>query len=276
MIRNRRMPNKLNPNILTPKINDTTSLTVLILCHEDTQLLHKIILSLIPLTWVNKIHLIHTSKVFSTPNHEKISIFHTPTVLEKLDFAKVRNQAIVNCTTNWFLFLDSDELLDKKAKEDIKDFLREPGENVAAQLKRIDFFKGTELAFGETATWCKIRLGKVGFVTFSRPIHETAQVSQGTIKTLSGNILHYPHTSVAEFVASVSNYACQDAQLRTWKWYSCFSLLFLPTAKFIYTYVFLRGFLDGYAGLVYASVMSLHSLFVRIYMFEAYAQKQQK
>ena len=50
--------------------------------------------------------------------------------------------------------------------------------------------------------------------------------------------------------------------------FSLFELLFFPVIKFIYSYIIQLGVLDGFAGLTMSYMMSIHSLCVRIKMYE--------
>lgn len=258
------------------------TLTVIILCHENTELFRDVVSNVIDQPWVTAVHLIdtqHGSNVhFPKPKHAKITTFKVPTKWENFDFAQIRNQAIAQIETKWFLFLDSDEVLDEVAKKSIGEFLSENGEGskndheggaaVAAQLQRTDYFHSKPLHYGETGNCFKIRLGKKHHVQFVRPIHETAVVSGGHTVTLAGTIKHHSHSSTKAFIHSVSRYAYLEAKLRTWNWVTCLNLIFLPPLKVLYIFFVQLGFLDGYRGLIYAYVMGLHSLFVRVFTYE--------
>ncbi len=262
------------------------TLTVIILCHEDTPLFRKVVDSVVNQSWVTEVHLIDThddtnndlETRFVKPKHAKIKSFEVPTKWENFDFAQVRNQAIAQIETTWFLFLDSDELLDEVAQESIGQFLSEDGDGskndhvggaaVAAQLQRTDYFHNKPLRYGETGNCFKIRLSKKHHLQFVRPIHETAVVSGGNTITLAGTIKHYSHPSTKAFIDSVTRYAYLEAKLRTWNWVTCLNLIFLPPLKVLYIFFVQFGFLDGYRGLIYAYVMGLHSLFVRVFTYE--------
>jgi hypothetical protein len=105
-------------------------------------------------------------------------------------------------------------------------------------------------------------------MSFTGNVHETAQVSG---KMLESNIelLHYSHPTISDFIGKVSIYAEQVAAERTCTWPQLLiELLFFPPAKFFHGYILQGGSQDGWHGLVYAACMSLHSLIVRIYLYE--------
>ena len=45
-------------------------------------------------------------------------------------------------------------------------------------------------------------------------------------------------------------------------------MIVYPIGKFINNFILELGFLDGWRGLIYAFIMSLHSLWVRVYWYE--------
>ena len=187
------------------------------------------------------------------------------------DFAAVRNEAIELVKTDWLLFLDSDEILEKGAEDKIKDLVVS---NVDAfTLKRIDFFHDEKVNWGEVKNVNLICLAKTKKIKFNRKVHEKSE-TKGTINKSGLRIWHYPHHNIDSFLNSVNNYAQLEANYRKendWTYSKAkllLELLLYPPLKFIWNYFFKLGFWDGFAGFVYAVLMSFHSLLVRIYLYE--------
>ena len=189
------------------------------------------------------------------------------------NFAQARNEAISLVTTDWLLFLDSDEILEQQAGNQIKELIKNKAD--AFTLERIDFFHDENLSWGELRKVNLIRLAKRNKIKFTRKVHEVA-VIDGKIKKSNLKIKHYAHQNVEEFLTSINYYAQLEADYRKNNNYSysktkiLFELFCFPSLKFIWNYFLKMGFLDGFAGLVYANMMSLHSLLVRIYLYEKY------
>ena len=76
-------------------------------------------------------------------------------------------------------------------------------------------------------------------------------------------------------MTSIINYAEIEAKYRIKLNYklNLLSLITFPVGKFINNFLLKRGFLDGWRGLSYALMMSLHSFCVRIFQYELRYQK---
>ena len=185
---------------------------------------------------------------------------------KKNDFSYQRNWAMKQAKNDWVLFIDADEEVSEELKYEISHLKFDDAISAYALLRR-DYFWDTEMKYGETRkarTNGIIRLVKKDTGIWSGAIHEVF-IAAGQVSKLTGFLNHYSHESLAAFVNDVNIYstvrakelACQGKKSST------FSLIILPFAKFIYTYFFLLGFLDGAAGFVYSFVMSFHSFLVR-------------
>lgn len=179
------------------------------------------------------------------------------------NFAKARNEAMITAKNEWVLFLDSDETLKDDTLQTLQGVILKD-EHDGFYLKRRDFFWNHEIKFGEAGSSRLLRFGKKSAGIWKRKVHEYWDIKNTAI--LDNLILHYPHSTVSEFLNSINRYT--DIDVFEQKKFSYFRLFFYPPGKFIYNYVFKLGFLDGYPGLVYAFMMSFHSLLVRVKMWE--------
>ena len=136
-------------------------------------------------------------------------------------------------------------------------------------IKRLDYFGGRLLKFGETGDIKLLRLGKKGAGCWQRKVHEFWDIKNTAI--LINPLYHYPHQTIKQFIDSINIYTNLDAQElnKENKNFSVFRLLFNPVGKFIQNYFIKLGFLDGVPGLVMAFMMSLHSLIVRVKQYES-------
>ncbi|MBD3279809.1 MAG: glycosyltransferase [Candidatus Pacebacteria bacterium] len=186
------------------------------------------------------------------------------------DFAQVRNQALKQAQHNWVLFLDSDEIIDAQSIAQLKTLLTNPDVQ-AYTLKRTDVFLNQALTAGEAYQQHLIRLMKKQAAHFQYQVHEQAVV-KGLVQTSNLQLWHYAHQSLADFWQKITYYAKLKAQELTKENFSksklIWQLLTYPPAKFINNFFIKQGFRDRWRGLVYATMMSLHSLMVRIYLYE--------
>jgi len=179
------------------------------------------------------------------------------------DFAKARNLLMTKAKTDWLLFIDTDEILTPALKKDINQVLK--NKNYNYQLKRQDWFLNKKLNFGETSTVRLTRLIQKGTGQWQGRVHEVFQ-SNLPVKTLKHPLIHQRHLTINQFIDKLNHYSSlRAAEVKN---FSLFQLLFYPPAKFIQNYLFRLGFLDGLPGLAMAFMMSLHSLMVRVKLYE--------
>lgn len=187
------------------------------------------------------------------------------------NFSKVKNNVLTQVKTDWVFFLDSDEVLPNYAQEEI-DSLITTNLYDAVSIQRTDIFLQKHLQYGETGTVFITKMFKKTKGKFVRNVHEVVQTT-GKIGVANFKLLHYSHRSIAHFLQKVSVYSLLDSKNKTHTMkQNYFEICTYPIGKFILNYFFKLGFLDGYRGLVYAFMMSLHSFFVRVYFYEKHIQ----
>lgn len=187
---------------------------------------------------------------------------------EQTDFAAMRNFAIRKATQGWVFFLDSDEVITKDSIEEINKIITKSDHN-AVFIKRIDFFLGKQMKHGEVGNVWIIRMGKRSVIKFVGAVHEIAKYS-GTLMYSKIVVHHFSHQSVSDYFNKISWYALLDAEQRSKssESFNWLELFFYPAGKFMQNYIIKQGFRDGYRGLIYAIMMSCHSMFVRVFQFE--------
>lgn len=183
-------------------------------------------------------------------------------------FGEQRNIALSHVKTAWSIFLDIDETVSPQLVLEIQNAISKTN-HVGFYVHRQDQFMNKILKHGETSKVVLLRVAKTNAGKWKRPVHEVWTVS-GKTKTLRNSLFHTPHHSIESFIEKINKYTSLEAILRKKqrKRFSLFQVLFYPLGKFIYNYVVLFGFLDGFPGLAQAWMMSFHSLVLRIKMYE--------
>jgi glycosyltransferase involved in cell wall biosynthesis len=203
---------------------------------------------------------------------EKVTLPAQP--VDNFNFAELRNQSLEHATQSWIFFLDSDEVVTPESYQPLANLITNPELN-SAYIRRKDIFYGKELKWGEVRNQWLLRIGRKQSLKFLRPVHEVS-MPNGNQARSAVTVLHYSHNSIKEFIDKVTFYAKIDAYHR-FDYHDTFELwelVLLPPAKLFYNYIVLLGILDGWRGLVYAIVMSLHSLFVRVYLYQLEQPRQ--
>jgi glycosyltransferase involved in cell wall biosynthesis len=207
------------------------------------------------------------AKKYVVDAHRHITVLKLEAVT---DFSAARNTLLAKVPDDWVFFLDSDEEI---LQADRSEFSHSVMESMSKSDKKIglvrrkDVFYGKVLQYGEVGTVWVQRLLPPG-ARFERTVHETVSRNFPEVR-LSKPIYHFAHESISTFIQKIRFYAELDAKHRIAVGQHFFIWQFLnPVGKFLQNYVFRLGFADGWQGLVYASIMSLHSLSVRCLHYE--------
>ncbi len=185
------------------------------------------------------------------------------------DFASQRNFALLKSTGDWILFLDTDEYLSRELAAEIKNLDKNNGFS-GFYLPRIDVCFHQPLRRGETGHTKLLRLARKKAGSFSRSVHETWSI-KGRVGKLSSPLYHIKDDFVGGFIDRMSRYAQIDASVLSHenKPFTFIRLFFYPLGKFLQNYFIRLGVLDGLIGLFQAYLMSVQSLTVRIFQWEA-------
>jgi glycosyltransferase involved in cell wall biosynthesis len=202
------------------------------------------------------------------------------------DFAHLRNTGLKHASSDWVFFLDADEWVTPALAQSLQmvTSYKKAAYN-CYMIGRQDVFWGHTLSFGETfmaRTRGIIRLvKKESGVEWKGAVHEQLHIPVVASARLDGMLMHTPHPTIASFLNHINYYssvrARELARAGRAEGSAFYLQLFLfPPLKFIYTYVFLLGFLDGAAGFVYSFMMSFHSFLVRAKWYQTTTLAAQK
>jgi glycosyltransferase involved in cell wall biosynthesis len=182
------------------------------------------------------------------------------------NFALVRNYGLKQARHDWVLFLDSDEVLDPGGVKKLRKIASTRA--AGATLVRSDVFYGKKLRFGEGGRMALTRFVFAQKTTALGEVHEVLKVT-GNVVASHCTITHYAHASISDFLSDVSYYAqIAGENKKTNTIQSLLELATFPVGKFLFSLILQGSILDGWRGVTYSVMMSLHSLFVRIYHYE--------
>lgn len=189
------------------------------------------------------------------------------------DFAVVRNDSAKKAKHDILFFVDSDEVVEEASVAKIRTLI-DRSDWAGANILRRDIFLGREMRWGEVRHVKIVRVLRKGAFHFQRAVHEIAIVDGKVID--SGIVIyHHPHSSISAFFSKILNYIQLEFELRKKEQQQVtpFALFAWPTGKFLSNYVVKLGFLDGWQGLIYAGMMSLHSFGLRAMLYESHHEK---
>lgn len=240
-------------------------LTIIILTHrQDDQFLRAVFSS----QWADQIVVIENNvaadwKKLSTQYCFDVHTWKKPIT----DFSDLRNWSLQFAKHDWVLFLDSDEWILDDLQLEIRSVIDKP-KHSGYYLKRHDMFHNHLLQYGEVGNVRILRLFDKTKGEWRGAIHEEWQTT-GSTGELDAPLLHEAHESITKFLEKINFYTNLNTidESLSLQGLIVKSLVY-PIGKFLKNYVLLQGFRDGWAGFVYAYMMSLHSMMVRIKQYE--------
>lgn len=243
------------------------SISAVILTHPGAERLTKCIKSV---TWCDEIILVvdATDSGQRSVVSDKLKGIKVKIIYRRLggDFSAQRNFGLEKANGEWVLFIDSDEVVSNKLANEIKKVIRIPIEieYQGYYIKRRDYFMGKWLNYGETANIKLLRLARKNKGKWYGKVHEVWKVD-GKTGYLENPILHYSHSTVANFLKKINLYSdfLSEVWFRKGRKISGWEIVFYPLFKFISNYFLKLGFLDGASGFIMAMMMSFHSFLAR-------------
>lgn len=203
---------------------------------------------------------------FSTDKTLDIAKKYTKRVYQRewTNFADQKNFANDKASLAWILSLDADERVSPELLEEILRIKEGEPECVGFSMPRRVFYLGKWIRHSGWYPDRKIRLFRKEEARWEGEyIHENL-IIEGKIERLKGSIHHFTYRNIADHLERINNFSKLGAQkLYTQKkkasWYH---LIFLPFFRFIKSFFFRLGILDGFAGLV-ISVLNGYAVFIR-------------
>lgn len=182
------------------------------------------------------------------------------------DYTKQRNLALDLANNDWVFFLDGDERISEKGKQEIIETVNNPNACDAYYIYRIFFLGQQKIRFSGTQNDKNFRLFRKSKAYYDdlKKVHETLLVN-GKTGFLENKLLHYSFENYDRFKEKMIYYGqLKGLELsQKGKKYSFFTKWSKTIFKFIKTYILKLGILDGINGLKISYLQSL-------YVYETY------
>lgn len=169
-------------------------------------------------------------------------------------FGKLRNDALAACTHDWVFSLDSDERCTPEAANEIKALVARAESDVYFVPRR-NFFLGREIRHsGWYPNYRQPQLFRRSKMRYERsPVHEGYELTQGArVGYLRSAIWQLPFKDLTELVAKMNRYSSLGATKQRQSGSSYGKAFGHAVWAFWKHFLFKRGFLDGWPGLVIA------------------------
>ena len=174
------------------------------------------------------------------------------------------NYCISKAKNDWVLFLDADEEISPELAVEIEQRLEQDDGRYDGYLAhRRNYYLGRWIMHGGWVPDCEIRLFKKSKGSFEGALHANVKV-RGALGELRNYYYHYNYQDIAEQIDTINRYSktASEDMREEGRRFSWIDLLLRPPIRFLKEYIFKKGFLDGFPGLVIA-VSTMYYVFVK-------------
>lgn len=174
-----------------------------------------------------------------------------------------KQRAVDLATTDWILSLDADEALSPELAAEIQSLLNDSPKFAAYEIPRLSFHMGRWIRHGGWYPDRQIRLFNRQLCKWEKGhVHE--KISTPSLGRLQTSIQHWVFENLSDQVNTNNHYSSLGAKdlFERGKIFTLVHLLFKPVSKFVETYIWKLGCLDGMPGFIVA-VGAAYSVFLK-------------
>lgn len=231
--------------------------SVSIICKDEERNIARVLTSV---RWADEIVVVDS---FSTDRTVEIALGYTPKVYQIpwQGYVAQKNSALTLATGDWILAIDSDEEVSEALAASIKEVLAADDPAVAGyQMARRVRYMGKWIRWGGWYPDRKVRLVRRGKARWEGLDPHDKLVADGKVRRLSGDLLHYSFPTVIDHLKTIDRFTTvAAAELhRRGKKGGPFKAVSRGTFMFFRSYLLRLGFLEGYRGVVIATLSAYH------------------
>ena len=190
---------------------------------------------------------------------------------EYVNSATQKNWAAPQCTYPWILQIDSDEVVEPELWQEIADSIAKADPATHAfRIARRNYFLGRWMRYGGFYPDYQIRLFRREFGQWqTREVHAHLQVP-GIIGTLRNGLIHNDAPTISRRIRNLDRYTRYETDefTKSGKKFQWYDVTLRPLAAFLYRYLYLQGFRDGWRGLVQCAYVSFYVFVSRAKLWE--------
>ena len=202
----------------------------------------------------------------STDGTARLARRFTDRVFERswTNFADQKNYGNGLAVHPWILSLDADERLSPELRDEILELRGSEPDCAAFSFPRLVFYLGRWIRHSGWYPDRKVRLFRKAQARWEGEYVHESLVFRGTLRRLDGPLHHFTYRNIGEHLSRINRFSDLGAQKlyaagRKARWPH---LVVLPFVRFLRSYVWRGGVLDGFAGLV-ISVLNGYAAFAR-------------
>lgn len=186
-------------------------------------------------------------------------------------YVRQKNYAMHQATYDYILSLDADERLSDELRESILQAKANWGDVDGYALHRFNNYCGKWMRF---SGWYerKIRLWDRRKASWQgQDPHDFISIPKSRLKNLKGNLLHYSYLTIDEHIRQTFRFAeiAARAKFKNGERPNfVLNVIFSPLFRFVKSYFFQFGFLDGYYGFMFCSISASLTFFKYVRLYE--------
>ena len=203
---------------------------------------------------------------FSNDNTVKLAKKYTNKVFQRkwTDYTDQKNYANTRTSFPWILSLDADERISTELRKEILEIKKEEPECDGFSIPRQVYYLGKWIRHSGWYPDRKLRLFRKDRARWEGEYVHERLVIEGKIQKLSGSIHHFTYRNISEHLDRINKFSELGAQKlyangKKCRWHH---LVFVPFFRFVKSFFWRAGFLDGYPGFI-VSVLNSYSIFLR-------------
>lgn len=191
---------------------------------------------------------------FSTDGtYEKAKKLATKVIRRNYEYsASQKNWAIPQAKHEWIILVDADERVTPELRDEIKDVIKNPPNDVVAfWIGRMNHFMGEKVKFSGWRNDSVIRLFKRDFCKYEDKHVHAEIIANGKIDKLNYKLYHNTYNTFDQYLDKMNRYAwlqAKDYDKKTGR-LTPYHFIIKPFWGFFKHYVVQSGFRDGVVGL---------------------------
>ena len=190
---------------------------------------------------------------------------------EYVNSARQKNWAAPQCRNEWILQIDTDEVLETGLKEEMEHRVSHASPNDHAfRIPRKNHVLGRWMRYSGIYPDYQTRLFRRDFGRWmDREVHAHVVV-QGRVLTLRRHIMHYGMPHISKQLRNLDRYTRYEADemYKQGKHFHWYRLIIHPWEVFVYRYLWLRGFHDGWRGFFVCSYLAIYDFLSQAKLWE--------
>jgi glycosyltransferase involved in cell wall biosynthesis len=220
--------------------------------------------------WADEILVVDSCSTDGTPD---VCREYTARILqhEYINSAKQKNWAGRQCRYEWVLQIDTDEVVSSELRAEIEEAVATASPEVHAfRMPRRNIVLGRWMRYGGIYPDYQVRLFRRDHGRWQeREVHAHVMVP-GAMRTLRHDLLHHGMAHITAQLRNLDRYTRYEADelKKTGKRFHWHQLVIRPWLAFLYRYLWLQGFRDGWRGLIVCAYLGIYVFFTRAKLWE--------